>query len=142
MADHMIALPGGVVLRQVLVPTDHITVSHKTIEVAVHPAEEEEVLGVVEAMEVTMEVQAMVPMIRALRKATLLLTTATTMDLKNRFIKMLVMVDLHRLLNTEAHRVPQTVTIRVFQILKVRLKTETEITCRATHREAFGGFTT
>jgi hypothetical protein len=138
----MIALPGGVVLRQVLVPTDPITVSHKTVEVAVHPEEEEEVLGVVEAMEVTMEVRAMVPMIRALRKATLLLTTATTMDLKNRFIKMLVMVDLHRLLNTEAHRVPQTVTIRVLEILKVRLKTETEITCRATHREAFGGFTT
>jgi hypothetical protein len=111
----MTALREGAVLRPVLVPTDPITVSRKTIEVAVHPVEEV-VLGVVEVMEATMEAQAMVPMIKVL------LTTATTTGLKIHFIKIPVTVDLHRLLNMELHPSHQMATTRVLETLKVRLK--------------------
>jgi hypothetical protein len=134
----MTALPEGAVPRQALVPIDPISVSRKTIEV-VHPVEEVVVWDVVEAMGVTMQLRVMVLMIKVPRKATLLLITATIMALKIRFIKILVTVDLHRLFNTEARRVLQTVTIRVSATLKVRLKIEIGITCRATHREAFCG---
>jgi 6-phosphofructokinase len=101
--------------RRVLVPIDPITVSRKTTEVAVHPVEEE-VWGVAEAMEATMEVLAMVPMIKVL------LTTATTMGLKIHFIKIPVTVDLNHLLNTEVHPGHQTALVRILETLKVRLK--------------------
>ena len=111
----------GAVPRQVLAPIDPIIVLRKITEVALHPVEEEEeeeeeVLGVVEVMGATMEVRAMVPMIKVL------LTTATTLDLKIHFIKIPVTVDLHHLLHTEVHLVRQTAIIRVLEILKVRLK--------------------
>jgi hypothetical protein len=135
----MTALPEGAALLQVPAPTDPSTVFRKTIEVAVHPVEEVAVLAVGGGMD-TKEVQAIVPMIKVLRKATLLLTTAATITgLKIPFIKMHLT---HlRLLNMEAHQVHQTAIIRVLAILKVRLKIETRITCRATHREASAGFT-
>jgi hypothetical protein len=113
----MTALLGGAVLRQVLDPTDPITVFRKTIEVAAHPVAEA-VSGVGEVMEAMMEVRGMVLMIQL----QLLLTTVTTTGLKIRSIKTLVTVDLHRLLNTEPHLVHQAATIRDLIILKVRLK--------------------
>jgi hypothetical protein len=117
MVGHMMALHEEAVPRQVLAPIDLIIVLRKTTEVALHPVEEEEeVLGVVEVMGATMEVQAMLPMIKVL------LTTATTLGLKIHFIKIPVTVGLHHILHTEVHRVRQTAMIRVLETLKVRLK--------------------
>jgi hypothetical protein len=114
----MTALLGVAVLRQVQVPTDPITVSPKTTEVADHPVEEVD-LGVEGVTEVMMEAKAIVPMTKVL------LTTATTTGLKIHSIKIPqipVTVDLHHLLSLESHPVHQTTTLRVLTILKVRLK--------------------
>jgi hypothetical protein len=111
----MTVLLGEVVLHQVLVPTEPIIVFRKTTEAVVHHLVEEEVLGVAEATEATMEAQAMVLMIKVL------LTIATTTGLKIHSIKILTVGVPHRL-NTELQLVQQMAIIRVSEILKVRLK--------------------